>query len=84
MDGQSLGGKVPIGVSRRAKKKQVPVVAIVGITGPGIEPIYDEGITAVFSTNREALPFVAVRDRGEDDYRRALTDLMRYTKAISG
>lgn len=84
MDGQSLGGKVPIGVSRRAKKKQVPVVAIVGITGPGIEPIYDEGITAVFSTNREALPFAAVRDRGEDDYRRALTDLMRYTKAISG
>ena len=84
MDGQSLGGKVPIGVSRRAKKKQVPVVAIVGITGPGIEPIYDEGITAVFSTNRDALPFAAVRDRGEDDYRRALTDLMRYTKAISG
>ena len=84
MDGQSLGGKVPIGVSRRAKKKQVPVVAIVGITGPGIESIYDEGITAVFSTNREALPFAAVRDRGEDDYRRALTDLMRYTKAISG
>lgn len=84
MDGQSLGGKVPIGVSRRAKKKQVPVVAIVGITGPGIEPIYDEGITAVFSTNRDALPFAAVRDRGEDDYRRALTDLMRYTRAISG
>lgn len=82
MDGQSLGGKVPIGVSRRAKRKNVPVVAIVGVTGSGIEPVYDEGITAVFTTNREALPFEAIRHRGEADYRRTLTDLMRYTKAV--
>ena len=82
MDGQSLGGKVPIGVSRRAKRQNVPVVAIVGITGSGIEPVYDEGITAVFTTNREALPFEVIRNRGESDYRRTLTDLMRYTKAV--
>ena len=82
MDGQSLGGKVPIGVSRRAKRQNVPVVAIVGVTGSGIEPVYDEGITAVFTTNREALPFETIRNRGEADYRRTLTDLMRYTKAV--
>lgn len=82
MDGQSLGGKVPIGVSRRAKRQNVPVVAIVGITGPGIEPVYDEGITAVFTTNREALPFEAIRHRGEADYRRTLTDILRYTKTL--
>lgn len=83
MDGQSLGGKVPIGVSRRAKAHGVPVVAIVGITGEGIEPVYDEGITAVFTTNREALPFERICHRGEADYRRTLTDLMRFTKAVS-
>lgn len=83
MDGQSLGGKVPIGVSRRAKRQNVPVVAIVGVTGPGIEPVYGEGITAVFTTNREALPFETIRSRGEADYRRTLTDLMRYTKALT-
>ena len=80
MDGQSLGGKVPVGVARRAKRKGVPAVAIVGIVGPGIEPVYDEGITAVFTTNREALPFEAIRGRGAEDYRRALVDLLRYTK----
>lgn len=83
MDGQSLGGKVPIGVSRRARKQNVPVVAIVGITGPGIEPVYGEGITAVFTTNREALPFETIRCRGEADYRRTLTDLMRLLSAMN-
>lgn len=80
MDGQSLGGKVPVGVARRAKKKRVPVVAIVGVTGSDIEPVYDEGITAVFTTNREALPFAQIQHRGAEDYRRTLTDLMRYTQ----
>ena len=83
MDGQSLGGKVPVGVSRRAKQKGVPVVAIVGIAGPGIEPVYVEGITAVFTTNREARPFAEICNRAEADYRRTLTDLMRLVKALS-
>ena len=30
MDGQSLMGKVPVGVARRAKLKGIPVVAVVG------------------------------------------------------
>ena len=80
MDSQSLGGKVPVGVARRARQKGVPVVAIVGVVGADIEPVYDEGITAVFPTNREALPFNQIRHRGAEDYRRALTDLLRYTK----
>ena len=83
MDGQSLGGKVPVGVARRAKKKHVPVVAIVGIVGPGIEPVYDEGITAVFPTNREALPFAQIQHRGAEDYRRALTDLLRFARIFA-
>ena len=83
MDGQSLGGKVPVGVARRAKQKGVPVVAIVGVVGPGIDPVYDEGITAVFTTNREALPFAQIQHRGAEDYRRALTDLLRYTKIFA-
>ena len=73
-------GMKQIRAARRAKRKGVPAVAIVGIVGPGIEPVYDEGITAVFTTNREALPFEAIRGRGAEDYRRALVDLLRYTK----
>lgn len=82
IDGQSLGGKVPVGVSRRAKKAGVPVVALVGIVGDDADAVYDEGITAVFNTNRAGLPFAQIKDRGEIDYRRAMDALMRYTKAI--
>ncbi len=77
MDGQSLQGKVPIGVSRRAKLKNVPVVAIVGILGDGAEAVYEEGITAVFPTNRMALPFEQVISRAAEDYRATLEDVLK-------
>ena len=82
IDGQSLGGKVPVGVSRRAKQAGVPVVALVGVVGDDADAVYDEGIAAVFNTNRAGLPFAQIKDRGESDYRRAMESLMRYTKAI--
>lgn len=82
IDGQSLGGKVPVGVSRRARAMGVPVVALVGVVGDDADAVYDEGITAVFNTNRAALPFEKILDRGEEDYRRALESLLRYTKTI--
>ena len=81
IDGQSLGGKVPVGVARRAKGSGVPVIAIVGITGEGYEAVYDEGITAVFTTNRAALPFEQVIARSEADYRSTLDDVLRLIKA---
>ena len=83
IDGQSMGGKVPIGVSRRAKKHGVPVIAIVGVVADDAEAVYDEGITAVFNTNRAALPFAEIKDRGETDYRRTLDDVLRFAAAVS-
>ena len=83
IDGQSLGGKVPVGVARRAKEAGVPVAAIVGVVGPDCEAVYDAGITAIFPTNREALPFSALTPRAAEDYRRTLRDLLRYTRAIT-
>lgn len=82
IDGQSLGGKVPVGVSRRAKKQGVPVVAIVGIVRDDAYGVYDEGITAIFATNRECLPFEALQSRGTVDYCRTLGDVLQFTKAI--
>lgn len=84
IDGQSLGGKVPVGVSRRAKAMGVPVVALVGVVGDDADAVYEEGITAVFNTNRAGLPFEKILNRGEEDYRRALESLLRYTKEIIG
>lgn len=46
---QSLYGKVPVGLARRAKRYGIPVVAIVGSIGPGAEAVYQHGIDAVIS-----------------------------------
>ncbi|PLY00137.1 MAG: glycerate kinase [Desulfuromonas sp.] len=49
IDGQSLGGKVPIGVARLAAEQGVPAVALAGSLGAGSEAVYDHGIQALFS-----------------------------------
>jgi len=67
IDGQSLWGKVPIGIADRAKDNGTPVIAIVGDIGDGLEAIYQRGIAAVFSTNRVAVPFTEARLRAKRD-----------------
>lgn len=47
IDGQSLYGKVPVGIGRMAKKYNVPVIAFAGSIGPGIDSLEKEGILAV-------------------------------------
>ena len=51
LDRQSLGGKVIAGIARRAKKAQVPVIAVVGTVKGDISPIYDLGVSNVFQTD---------------------------------
>ncbi len=50
MDGQTVSGKVPVGVARRAKARgRVPVVALVGALGPGAEAVYGCGIDGAYA-----------------------------------
>ncbi len=50
LDAQTLGGKVIAGIARRAKKKNVPVVALVGSLGADVTgaALAEAGITAAF------------------------------------
>lgn len=57
LDTQSLDGKVVVGVARRARTHNVPVIAVVGDICEGFEPVYEQGVTAVFSTNTRAISF---------------------------
>ncbi|MGI5959618.1 MAG: glycerate kinase [Massiliimalia sp.] len=57
MDGQSLRGKAVIGVARRAKAQNVPVIVIAGGIEDPVTNAYSEGVTAAFSINRLPLPF---------------------------
>lgn len=48
MDGQTAYGKTPAGVAKAAKERGVPVIALAGTIGQGIETVYQAGIDAVF------------------------------------
>lgn len=49
MDAQTVRGKVPFGVARLAKARNVPVLALVGSLGEGYQDLYEHGLTAAFS-----------------------------------
>jgi len=49
LDGQSIFGKTPVGVSRTAAKKDIPVIAVAGTLGDGVEKVLEHGITSYFS-----------------------------------
>ncbi|OJA05566.1 glycerate kinase [Halomonas sp. QHL1] len=65
LDGQSLAGKTPIGVSRAAKRLNKPVLVLAGSLGDGWQACFDEGVTAAFAladgpmTLTDALPRTA-------------------------
>lgn len=48
IDGQSVYGKVPVGVASRSKKKNIPVIAIVGSIGQDANKVYEYGISSIF------------------------------------
>ena len=81
-DSQSLRGKVVIGVSRRAKRLNIPVLAVVGDVGDSIDEAYREGVTAIFSTNRLAIPFSEAKHRSKKDYRLTIENLFRALSAL--
>ena len=83
IDFQSLRGKVVIGVARRTKKAGVPLIAVVGDIGDGIERAYEEGVSAVFSTNRVAVPFQEARLRCRSDLKLTMDNLMRFLSVFS-
>ena len=78
LDTQSLRGKVVLGVAHRAQKAGVPVVAVVGDIGDHIEEVYDQGVTGVFSINRVAMPYEAMKSRAADDLRLTMENLLRF------
>ncbi len=67
IDGQTAGGKVPVGVARRCKARGVPCIALCGSIGSGVEAVYEQGITAVFSAVRGPCTLNEIRETCEED-----------------
>ncbi len=82
IDGQSLRGKVVIGVARRAKAQSIPVIAIVGDIGDDIEGAYAEGVCGIFSTNRVAVEFKQAAKRCKSDMALTIDNFIRFCKRM--
>ena len=77
MDWQSAFGKVPCGVAKRCKEKQIPVVAIVGGMGIGAENIYEFGVDSIISTINGSMDLSEAMERAEELYRSAAERMFR-------
>jgi glycerate kinase len=65
-DGQSAYGKVPMGVAKRSRALDIPVVVIAGTVLPSAEVLHSEGVTAYFSIlNRPLSLKEAMEDAAE-------------------
>ncbi|WFA05339.1 glycerate kinase [Bacillus sp. HSf4] len=49
IDGQTIYGKTPAGIAKRAVAAGIPVIAFAGSLGDGCELVYEKGISALFS-----------------------------------
>lgn len=80
IDGQSAHGKVIAGIARRAKRRHIPVLAIVGDIADDAEKMYDIGVSAIFSINRVAIPYPEARYRAQQDLRRTVRTVFQFAK----
>jgi glycerate kinase len=83
IDTQSLRGKVVIGIARRTKRANVPLVAVVGDIGDDVQGAYDEGVSAIFSINRVAKEFKQVIARAPSDMELTMDNLIRFLKRMN-
>ena len=82
IDSQSRSGKGVVGVARRAAARAVPVVAGVGDVADGFEPVYDEGVSAVFSINHLAIDFSRAKARARQDLALTMDSLLRFAHVV--
>ncbi len=77
IDGQSLYGKVPVGIGRAALKNNIPVIAFAGAVGEGIECLEEEGVTAVMVISDRPMAVEEAMMRGEELLFEAAKRLMK-------
>ena len=77
IDSQTAQGKTPVGVARIAKQFGLPVIALAGSVGSGVEAVYKRGIDALFPIVHGAVPLSEALAKGEENLTRAARNLAR-------
>lgn len=81
IDWQSCFGKVVQGIGKRCKRRDIPVIALVGSMGEGAENIYEHGIDSIMTTVNGVMPPEDAIGNAEDLYYRGALRLFRMVKA---
>lgn len=77
IDGQSLRGKVVIGIARIAKEQNVPVISIVGGAEGDLSEAYNQGVSAIFAINRLPQDFSISRYNSLDNLKFTMENVLR-------
>lgn len=75
MDAQTAHGKAPAGVAALARRQGVPVLGIAGSLGEGVEVLYRQGFTALFSVVPGPVSLEEALDRAADNLRATARDV---------
>ncbi|MDY6826818.1 MAG: glycerate kinase [Bacillota bacterium] len=83
LDSQSLHGKVPVGIARRAAKYHVPVIALTGSIENNLSAFYNAGIEACFTIADGPLALEESLRRGPELLESKTSQLFRLWKIAS-
>ena len=82
IDGQSLRGKVVMGVAKKAASLGVPVAAVVGDIAEGAEQAYEEGVAGIFTINRLAVPYTEARKTAKRDLFFTVQNVLHFMEKV--
>lgn len=77
LDAQSMGGKAVIGISKRARTYQIPVIAVVGSFEGNRMIVQNAGVSFIFETGTERNSFEEVKIHCRDDLRKTMDMICR-------
>ena len=80
IDGQSIYGKVPIGIAKAAKPYNLPVIALGGTIGEDAEEVYDYGVQGMLSLIPAPISLDEAMIRGGELLENAAERMMRIIK----
>ena len=83
LDGQSLRGKVVVGVAHRARALGIPVAALVGSCASGWQKVYDEGVSGVFPICTGPMTLDEAMAQSETNLRAVTENMLRFVRAMN-
>lgn len=77
IDGQSIYGKVPIGIGKRCLNKKAKVIVLAGSVGMDADRVYAYGIDAIFPTIDKPMSFAEVEENASAILDTAIDRMLR-------